>query len=177
VRVNRPNEPPFAGGGTFSKLPLALSPDELDGFEVAVVGAPTDEAVSNRPGARYGPRAIRLADPSGESPPRRPNLDVGLDPFEVLSVVDYGDPPDGLRGGVSGRRARRARRRPLVADRVGADRLGLIHFDAHADNAAESYQDAGVRSRTRSVSRRPISSARAIRRSVSGSICADTGTP
>ena len=91
MRVNRPNEPSYAGGATFSKVPLVLDPAELSGADVAIVGAPIDELVSNRPGARYGPRAIRLADPSGGSPPPRPNMDVGVDPFEVLTVVDYGD--------------------------------------------------------------------------------------
>jgi agmatinase len=157
VRVSRAKEPAYAGLGTFAKLPLALSPDELGGFEVAVVGAPTDDAVSNRPGARYGPRGIRLADPSGQSPPSRPNMDVGLDPFEHLSVVDYGDaevvPADkerthaAIRSTVAevidaglipvvlgGDHSIAHPDVGAVADRVGARSLGLVHFDAHADD-------------------------------------------
>jgi agmatinase len=161
MRINRPDEPAYAGGGTFSKLPLVLDPAELAGADVAIVGAPIDEPVSNRPGARFGPRAIRLADPSGGSPPPRPNLDVGVDPFEVLAVVDYGDaevvPGDQARSHEAIRRAveeiAAAGAVPIVlggdhsiahpdvgavADSVGSG-LGLVHFDAHADNADTVY--------------------------------------
>ena len=130
-----------------------------EGVDVAIVGAPTDEAVSNRPGARYGPRAIRGADVSGGSPPSMPNMDIGVDPFEVLTVVDYGDaevvPADKER---THERIRTILREvaqagvvPIVLGGdhaiahpdVGAvadalpsgETLGLIHFDAHADNA------------------------------------------
>jgi agmatinase len=165
VRVNRSHEPPYAGVGTFAKLPLALSPEELAGFDVAVVGAPTDDAVSNRPGARYGPRAIRLADPSGGSPPSRPNMDVGIDPFGALAVVDYGDAEAvqadkerthaAIRHTVS--EVVEAGLVPIVlggdhsiahpdvgavSQRVGAASLGLVHFDAHADDAESVH---GVR--------------------------------
>src|SRR5206468_3870207 len=88
--VARPGEPAYAGAGaTFSKLPLVLDPKDLDGVDVAIVGAPIDETVTNRPGARYGPKAIRLADVGGGT--YRPNMDLGLNPFDVLTVVDYGD--------------------------------------------------------------------------------------
>jgi agmatinase len=165
MRVNRPDEPAYAGGATFSKLPLVLDPAELAGADVAIVGAPIDETVSNRPGARFGPRAIRLADPSGGSPPPRPNMDVGIDPFEVLTVVDYGDaevvPGDQVRSHAAIRRAvgeiRAAGAIPIVlggdhsiahpdvgavADALKPASLGLVHFDAHADNAESVY---GVR--------------------------------
>jgi arginase family enzyme len=65
VQVSRPDEPAYAGGATFSKLPLVLEPADLKGFDVVFVGAPIDETVSYRPGARFGPRAIRLADVNG----------------------------------------------------------------------------------------------------------------
>jgi agmatinase len=165
MRVNRPDEPSYAGGATFSKLPLVLDAAELTGADVAIVGAPIDEPVSNRPGARFGPRAIRLADVSGGSPPPRPNLDVGVDPFEVLAVVDYGDaevvPGDQTRSHEAIRRAvgevAAAGAIPIVlggdhsiahpdvgavADSLKPDSLGLVHFDAHADNADTVY---GVR--------------------------------
>ncbi len=129
------------------------------------MGAPIDEPVSNRPGARFGPRAIRLADVSGGSPPPRPNLDVGVDPFEVLAVVDFGDaevvPGDQTRSHEAIRRAvgevAAAGAIPIVlggdhsiahpdvgavADSLKPDSLGLVHFDAHADNADTVY---GVR--------------------------------
>lgn len=159
VPVARPGEPSYAGAGaTFAKLPLALSPDQLDGVDVAIVGAPTDEAVSYRPGARFGPRAIRLADVGGG--PHRPNMDVGVDPFAALTVVDYGDarvvPADkeashrAIREIVA--EVRSAGVVPMVlggdhsiahpdvgavADSLKPERVGLIHFDAHADNAPD----------------------------------------
>src|SRR5256884_6686019 len=88
--VSRESEPAYAGAGaTFSKLPLALDPKDLAGADVAIVGAPIDETVTYRPGARFGPRAIRLADVGGGT--QRPNMDLGVNAFEVLTVVDYGD--------------------------------------------------------------------------------------
>ena len=89
--VNRPGEASFAGIPTFAKLPLALEPADLAGVDVAILGAPMDETVSNRPGSRYGPRAIRQADEASGLPPSRPHMLLGVDPFAVLNVVDYGD--------------------------------------------------------------------------------------
>ena len=54
---------------------------------MAIIGAPMDEAVSYRPGARFGPRAIRQASyTSGEH-----SLQLDVEPFKVLDVVDAGD--------------------------------------------------------------------------------------
>jgi arginase family enzyme len=80
-----------AGIATFSKLPLALDPSGLAGADAAIVGAPMDETVSNRPGSRFGPRAVRMADDSAGVPPQRPHMLLGVDPYSVLNVVDYGD--------------------------------------------------------------------------------------
>jgi agmatinase len=60
---------------------------ELDDVDVAVVGIPFDTATSRRPGARFGPEAIRAA--SIGLRPYHPPLDV--DVFASLSVVDRGD--------------------------------------------------------------------------------------
>ncbi len=159
MQINRPGEPGYAGMNPFMKLPLALDPADLDGVDVAIVGAPIDETVSYRPGARFGPRAIRGMDQGGGTPPSTPNMDVGVDPFDVLTVVDYGDaevtPADAAASHVAIRR--------IVGEIAGAgvvpivlggdhsiahpdigavadhlpdgETLGLIHFDAHADNA------------------------------------------
>ncbi|MFM8998622.1 MAG: agmatinase [Actinomycetota bacterium] len=165
MEVGRPGEPSYAGGGTFSKLPLVLDVAELAGVDVAIVGAPVDEAVSHRPGARFGPRAIRLVDPNANRPTSAYNMDVGLDPFEVLRVVDHGDAPVGPADAVRNHAAIRATVAGVVAagavpivlggdhsiahPDVGAvadghpgERVALIHFDAHADDADEIY---GVR--------------------------------
>jgi agmatinase len=61
---------------------------DVAGADVAVVGIPYDLAVSNRPGARFGPRAIRAA--SAQLAWGRP-WGWDFDPFERLHVVDYGD--------------------------------------------------------------------------------------
>ena len=61
---------------------------ELDGVDIAVVGVPYDLATSNRPGARFGPRAIRAASAQLAWEKHWP---WNIDPFEKLNVIDYGD--------------------------------------------------------------------------------------
>ena len=61
---------------------------DLTGVDVAVVGVPYDLATSNRPGSRFGPRAVRAA--STQLAWSRP-WPWKTDPFNVLNVVDYGD--------------------------------------------------------------------------------------
>jgi arginase family enzyme len=74
--------PSHAGvGATFCGRPLVHDPSGLEGVDVAVLGAPFDDGTSNRPGARYGPRAIRAADDGGRY--GRPHMTLGLDPLEV----------------------------------------------------------------------------------------------
>src|SRR5215211_5147029 len=91
MRPQRANEVAYAGVGlTFCRRPLVLEPVELAGADVAILGAPFDEDVSFRPGARFGPRAIhQAADVGGGGP--RPHMELGIDPFDALNVVDYGD--------------------------------------------------------------------------------------
>ena len=55
---------------------------------MAIVGAPMDELVSDRPGTRFAPRAIRAA-----SCPPGPELESGVDALTGLRVVDFGDAP------------------------------------------------------------------------------------
>lgn len=76
--------PRFSGVRTFARCPHVTTTDDVD---VAVVGAPFDTATSRRPGARFGPEAIRSA--SIGLRPYHPPLDV--DVFGSLSVVDWGD--------------------------------------------------------------------------------------
>lgn len=125
---------------------------------VVIVGAPLDWGTSYRPGARFAPAAVRDADyldPDG----RRPHLDTGIDPLEVLGVVDIGDvtlAPGYIEDGID--RIRRVvaavagtGAMPLViggdhtitypdaggvADVYGHGEIALIHFDAHADTGA-----------------------------------------
>ncbi|NIB39939.1 agmatinase [Pseudomaricurvus alkylphenolicus] len=78
-------EPTYAGVLSFMRRKYSR---DLEGVDVAVTGVPFDLAVSNRSGARMGPRALRAASS---------NLawgtvaHWGFDPFEELAVVDYGD--------------------------------------------------------------------------------------
>ncbi|GAA3676831.1 agmatinase [Arthrobacter ginkgonis] len=77
--------PRYAGLGTFARLPqLHQVPD----FDVAVLGVPYDGGTSYRPGARFGPAAVREA-----SRLLRPGYHVELDaePLRTLQVVDAGD--------------------------------------------------------------------------------------
>jgi len=60
----------------------------LDGVDVVISGIPYDCAVTYRPGARLGPRAIRAASVQLAELKAFP---FGFDPFETLSVTDYGD--------------------------------------------------------------------------------------
>lgn len=164
MRLGREDEPPHGGvGATFGGRPLILDPAGLSGADVAVLGAPFDDGASNRPGARFGPRAIRAQDDGGRF--GRPHLTLTVDPFDVLEVVDYGDVA--AAPGDLGRSHEQLRLRlaeilaagavPLVlggdhslslptlqvlADRYGPDGYAVIHFDTHADTAAELY---GVR--------------------------------
>jgi agmatinase len=76
--------PRFTGPSTFARLPHVRTLDEVD---VAIVGVPFDTGVTYRVGGRFGPNAVRAA--SVMLRPYNPNLDVN--PFDVLSCVDYGD--------------------------------------------------------------------------------------
>ena len=147
--------PRYAGLTTFARLPRA---EDVDAFAVAVVGVPFDSGVTYRPGARFGPSAIRQA--SRLLRPYNPALDVS--PFQQSQVVDAGDiacnPFDIERGllqvqhGVAelvtdGRRVvclggdhtiALAVLRALHAEHGP---LALVHFDAHLDTW-DTYFDA-----------------------------------
>ncbi|QXI64822.1 Agmatinase [Paracoccus marcusii] len=76
-----------AFGGATSFLRRRYTKD-LGGVDVAVTGIPFDQAVTHRPGTRFGPRAIREASSlQAFDPP----YGWGYDPMAVLDVVDYGD--------------------------------------------------------------------------------------
>src|SRR4051812_36740553 len=79
----------FQGPATFLKLPLLTEAEELDRWEpdVAIVGAPWDDSTTNRPGARFGPRYLRAAGYH----PGTYHLDLGIEIFDHVEAVDYGD--------------------------------------------------------------------------------------
>ena len=78
-------EPNYAGALSFLRRRYGR---DLAGVDVAVWGVPLDSAVSNRPGARFGPRAIRAASAILDGDPVHP---FAFDPFATLAAVDYGD--------------------------------------------------------------------------------------
>ena len=61
---------------------------DLAGVDIAITGIPFDQAVSNRPGTRFGPESIRKASVEHAWGPYWPWM---FDPFDTLAVVDYGD--------------------------------------------------------------------------------------
>jgi len=79
--------PSYAGAQSFLRRRYS---HDLHGVDVAVLGIPFDTATSNRPGARFGPRAIRSA--SSSLTWERP-WPWDIDPMEALTIVDYGDCP------------------------------------------------------------------------------------
>ncbi|MET4128111.1 agmatinase [Roseovarius sp. MBR-6] len=78
-------EPAYAGALSFMRRRYTR---DLSGADVAVMGVPFDMSVSGRSGTRLGPRAIRAASAhiAWSAPWPWP-----FDPFERLSIVDYGD--------------------------------------------------------------------------------------
>lgn len=78
-------EPTYAGALSFMRRKFSK---DVTGADVVVWGTPFDAAVSNRPGARFGPQAIRRASAIFDVDPQYP---FDLDLFENLAVVDYGD--------------------------------------------------------------------------------------
>jgi agmatinase len=150
-----PDKPDYAGLLTFAGLPYTQDAQELAGVDVAIVGAPTDDLVSDRPGARFGPRAIRSA-----SCPPGPHLEARVDALSALNVVDFGDAPvipaDPERTHAAIERTVRdvvdAGAIPVV---LGGDHsvtepdiravaavlgpVGLVHFDTHTDTGTEVF--------------------------------------
>lgn len=78
--------PRYGGAYTFMRCPASR---DLSQADVAVIGLPLDTATMYRPGARFGPRAIR--DASGQMRPHAADASSLEPPFDRLRVVDYGD--------------------------------------------------------------------------------------
>jgi agmatinase len=151
----------YVGGSTFQKLPLLTDAAALHARrpDVAILGAPFDDAVSHRPGCRFGPRAIRAATYHAGS---INSLQLGIQPFEWLDCVDAGDAPvvpanlerghevirrkvaDVLSSGampivLGGDHSITFPSASAVAEAVAPRRLGVVHFDAHADAANNTW--------------------------------------
>jgi agmatinase len=78
-------EASYAGAQSFFRRKYTR---DLTGVDVAVTGIPLDLTVSNRPGTRFGPEAIRRASAQHAWGPIWP---WRFDPFDTLAVTDYGD--------------------------------------------------------------------------------------
>ncbi|MGS1093166.1 agmatinase [Aquamicrobium terrae] len=78
-------DPTYAGALSFMRRKFTK---DVSNADAVVWGVPFDAAVTNRPGARFGPQAIRRASAILDNDPQYP---FSRDLFENLSVVDYGD--------------------------------------------------------------------------------------
>lgn len=141
-------EATFAGATSFMRRRYSKSLDDVD---LAVVGVPYDLATSHRPGARFGPRAVREASSQMAWNRLWP---LSFDPFERLNVVDCGDVsfdygrPEAIPAQIE-RSLATIIGAGVVPLTIGGDHfisypilkamhahhgtLSLIHFDAHCD--------------------------------------------
>ena len=153
--------PNYVGQSTFQKLPWITDPAELAkrAVDVAIVGAPLDDMVSHRPGARFGPRAIREANYMTGA---LNSLQLGIEPLSYLNVVDAGDanvvPTLPTRGhAMIFRKVREVASSGAIPIVLGGDHsitwpsataiaevrapksVGIVHFDAHADTSSDLF--------------------------------------
>ncbi len=146
-------EPTYAGITSFMRRKYSR---DYDGVDVVVRGVPLDTATTNRPGARFGPRAVRAASSTmaWEKP-----YGMQHDPFDVLAVVDSGDAnfdvhrSDTVPEAIEEDAFSIIEQGPKLLS-IGGDHfvswpllkaharkygapLSLLHFDAHSDTWAE----------------------------------------
>ena len=139
----------FAGATSFLRR---LYTKDLTGFDLAVTGVPFDQAVTHRPGTRFGPRAIREA--SSLQPYDPPYGWDDFDPLAEFAIADYGDMafdyadvagvPDLVQAHIAGILAQGCGTVTLGGDhfitlpilRAYAEKYGplsVVQFDAHSD--------------------------------------------
>lgn len=150
---------PYSGIPTLLSAPaLAVDPKAPDfgNLQVALMGAPMDLGASNRPGARFGPRALRAIERIG---PYNHVLDVA--PVHALRVGDVGDVPFRSRYSLPlciedlELWYRHIAAQGVLPLTVGGDHsitypimkalgakqpLGMVHIDAHCDTGGEFDQ-------------------------------------
>ena len=151
-------KPRYSGIATFMRQELREDPENWDGIEIGMIGVPFDGGVTNRPGARHGPRALRdmstLMGRMNHQTKARPydwaisadlgdvliegvyDLDRGIDDIEnfYAKVVAAGIMP--LTGG--GDHSITLPIMRAMAKHSG-EPVGLIHFDAHCDTGPELF--------------------------------------
>ena len=160
--------PSYIGIPTYLGTPFAVNSKELKSMnaDIAIIGAPVDMGVGNRPGARYGPRAIRQADywPKPAKLSNLYHLNLEVFPLKEMNVVDFGDancPPSSLEKSheavenkvtealdadaipivLGGDHSITWPSATAVAKKYGYGNVGMVHFDAHADTRESSYGD------------------------------------
>ena len=159
-RFDEEDRPTYLGATTFGKRPLVEDPAaiRMRAADAAIVGAPFDDAVSHRPGARFGPRAIRAATYQAGAQ----SLQLDIDVWAALDVVDAGDAdivPAWLHRGhamiyqkvlgiagsgavpivLGGDHSITWPAASAIARAQAPQSLGIVHFDAHADTADSSW--------------------------------------
>jgi agmatinase len=141
-------DPTYAGALSFMRRKYTKNLRDVD---AVVWGIPFDAAVSNRPGTRFGPRAIREASAIFDNDPQYPfHRDLFAD-FAVIDygdcLFDYGDHPK-IPGAIE-REAAKILKSGAFLLTLGGDHyvtwpvlkahaaahgpLALVHFDAHQD--------------------------------------------
>jgi guanidinopropionase len=146
-------EPRYTEIATFMRAPLART---LEAIDIGLIGVPTDLGVTNRPGARHGPREIR----NSSSLMRTFNLGLGVNPYELCRIADLGDVRFSHRYDLEKqieeiesfyRKVHAAAIRPVSAGgdhsitypifrAIAADApVGMVHIDAHTDTWGEFF--------------------------------------
>ena len=153
------SDPTYAGALSFMRRRFTK---DVAGTDVTVWGVPFDSAVSNRPGARFGPQAMRRASAIFDNDPQYP---FRRDLFQTLRVVDYGDCLLDYRRPERAHEAIRAEAAALIEKTeflltLGGDhsivfpllqahaarhgKLALVQFDAHQDTWPVASSDDGA---------------------------------
>ncbi|MBV8121892.1 MAG: agmatinase [Alphaproteobacteria bacterium] len=147
---------PYAGVPTLLDEPYrpdAATLPDFAGLDIALVGVPMDLGVTNRPGARFGPRAVREIERIGPY-----NHALAVTPRNLCNVGDVGDVPMRSRYSLDQsiedialfyERVRKAGVRPVsvggdhsitypILKALSAERpVGLVHIDAHCDTMGQ----------------------------------------
>ena len=152
-RYDPMKQPRFTEIATFMRAPLASS---LEAVDIGLIGVPTDLGVTNRPGARHGPREIR----NSSSLMRAFNLGLGVNPYDLCRIADLGDVRLSHRYDLEQqnrdieaffRQVHAAGVLPVSAGgdhsitfpifkAIAADEpIGMVHIDAHCDTWGEFY--------------------------------------
>ena len=124
--------------------------EDFNGVDIGLIGVPFDGGVTNRPGARHGPREVR----NQSSLIRRLNQATGISPHDLCTIADLGDAwvekPFELENSHREIEAfyQRVIEAGVVPVSVGGDHsvtlpifralakdgpIGMVHFDAHCD--------------------------------------------